>query len=1115
MDNKKNKNIKYSSKIISATLLAPALTNVVAHASVTDYSIVNERTKLESSVNIAESFVNHLDLMDNEDKKILSKDLLEPALNAALIILNNEESSLEDIVKINSILNKTLLFIENTPTVKKSELELSSRLYNIKKFISEAEESNDENKYPVAAIEILSQKVDYCEELLKDRLLISEELMNVGTMTIDESVKEFKEVALLEDVDKSELNNIILVAEVFQNDSIIIGVKKGEYHKLDYEEFAAVLTEARKIAEKDFVTDAESVAKMVQDLQDLMDEFPSRQITEDNILQDKIDEVDAFLIDIIFGEDLGNYSEEPMEMLNFYLEEAKENVNSDDVEGHRLYEMYENLLNKFEELKSTKILEVDKTELKALIEDAERLYASITKGDKPGQYYEKDYNEFRAEIDKAIVVANNKQANLALVTNTHKELQDFKNNFSSKEITTDDINKTELDGVLSEARNLHNSNIMNAGFDKGQYLISELELLYDEIQKADAVFSEQMVSQKEVDDAKDELSKSVERFKNSLITADKSILKKSLEDVSQILNDTVVGSQSGQYPAEAKERLQLVYDSAMNAYKTVHFSSNQGEIDTAVSNLELEVDIYLKSIIVDLNLLSTTISEAQSLYDSNLSNIGVDMGNCLEESLNALSNAITEANSIYEKEFVTQEEVNEAQSKLANDIINFNDNIINVDKSELKENIRIAQALVDDTTVGTNPGQYPEEQREVLYNTLDYARITYLTQHKDESLIASASQTLSIAIQGYLDSVIKEDEKEDDDNNGGSNQGGANPNVDYLSLNNSIDRAKNILDNNPNIDYFENEITEIKVALTNAENIKKVADVTQSEVDNIAKELDDKVNAFSQAETTHIQDVRKRLKDLIDESKGLIQEYYNNFSSIGSSNIISGSLSQLETAIADSESLILLNTTIITDYDSSYNSLYKLKIEFDLLINGSSTGNDGTNNDNNNNNNNNNNTDVDNGAISEEEALLVEEYKEKITDLLLQIRVALSTTEVGFKANNCSENNKRATMYMYQIVEKDLNECERIEETRALYNKANATLLDFTNKSISITESGIVNGKNLTGIVKNLTKVPAGEVISYDEEFIPNAGMPIDVKAWMTVLGSSFIGLGAFFKRKK
>lgn len=1109
MDNNKNKNMKYSSKIISATLLVPALTNVVAHASMTDYSMVDERTKLESSVNIAESFVNDLDLTDNEDRKILSKDLLEPALNAALIILNNEESSLEDIVKINSILNKTLLFMKNTPTVKKSELELSSRLYNIKKFISEAEESNDINKYPVAAMELLSQKVDYCEELLKDRVLASEELMSVSTLSIDESVKEFKKIALLDDVDKSALSDIIVTAAAFQNDSIIIGVKKGQYHKADYEEFGNLLTEARKMEEKDFVTDAESVAKMVQDLQDLMDEFPSRKITQENILQDKIDEVELFIKDIVYGKDLGNFSEEVKPDLDFSLEEAKENVNSDVVEGHRLYEMYENLIKNFEKLKSTEVLEVDKTELKSLIEDAERLYASITKGDKPGQYYETDYNELRAEIDKAIVVAENKKANLALVATTHLELQTFKNEFSSKEIKVEDINKIELDSLIDETRELYRSNIMNVGFDKGQYLLTELEALFDKIQKADNISSDQTVSQREVDAAKTELATSVEKFKNSLITADKSKLKTSLDKTLQLLNDTVVGSQSGQYPAAAKEELRLIYDSAMNTYKTVHFDSNQGDIDTAVSTLDLAIDTYLKSIIVDLESLSTTINKAQSLYESNFDNVGVDMGNCLEESLEALLNAINEANLIYEKEFATQEEINAAQGELANAILEFEDKIVTVDKSELKENISIAEKLIEDTIVGTNPGQYPEDQRESLCNTLEYARITYLNQHKDESLIASASQTLSTAIQQYIDSVIKDEEVEDD--NSGSNPDGANPSVDYSSLNNSIDRAKNILDNNPNKDYFEDKIKEINIALDNAEKIKKVASATQSEIDNIAQEIDAKLSAFSQAETNHIQDIRKNLRELIDESKKLIQEYYNKFSSIGNSDVITGSLTQLEKAISDSESLLLLDADIISDYDSSYNNLYKLKVEFDLLINGDSNNNNGTTNDDSNTNTDN----VNDGTISEAEALLVEEYKEKITDLLAQLRVALSTTEVGFNSNNCSENNKKAAMYMYLTIEKGLLDCERIDETKALYNNANATLLDFTNRSISITESGIVNGKNLTGIVKSLTKVPVGEVISHDEEFIPNAGMPIDVKAWMTVLGSAFIGLGTFFKRKK
>lgn len=1104
MDNKKSKNIKYSSKIISATLLAPALTNVVAYASVTDYSIVDERTKLESSVNIAESFVNNLDLTDNEDRKILSKDLLKPALNAALIILNNEESSLEDVVKINSVLNKTLLFIQNTPTVKKSELELSSKLDNIKKFISEAEEANDINKYPVAAMELISQKVDYCEELLKDRLLSSDNSMNVAILSLNESVKDFKSAILLEDVNKDELDSVIEEGANFLHDVLIIGIRKGQYHKADTEAFDAILKKARAVNDDLFATN-EDVSEAIQDLRDWMAKMPERQIKEDNILADKIKEVEDFLVDAIFGSDLGNYSDFTKVDFDRVLDEAKANVDREDVAGYRLYEMYENLIREFNLIKDTKVLEVDKTELNSLIEDCERLYSSIDVGEKPGQYYEADRNELRAEIDKAILVSQDKQAVLASVKSAHLALQTYRNGFSSKEITYESIKRVEIETVLAEARELYHSNVSNVGFDNGQYLASSLESLYDEIQKTDAINDNQTSSQKEIDTAKDTLSQSIDNFKNSLVTANKAELKTALNTALQTLGDTFEGTEAGQYPKEARERLQAAYELAKTKYETVHFEANQDEINTCASTLNGEIEIYLKSVIVKKDSLSTLIDEARALYDENLSNVGIDEGNYLEESISSFLKEIEKAEAVLNTENVSQENINLAEAELDKAISDFKNSAIKVDKSALRESLANAQNLIDTTKTGTNPGEYPLAQREELEKNFEYATLVYQTEHSNQDLISSAVTNLDKAILDYMDSVITEEDVDGEDSSG------ANPDLNYTSLNSSISKAEELLEN-PNVEILKQETDDLKKVLDNAKALKDSSEATQSDIDTARDNLEVAIKSFEDSQTKLITTHSLNLSNLIIDSKSLVDKYETAPPSVEDFDLVSRLLNTLKEYIVKAELVIEAETDIISEYIKAHDNLKLQKEIFYSLVYGSSEGNDGIVNDDNNQNNGNL---EEEDTISEEERLLVEEYKEKINALLVEVKVALSTTEVGFGSNNCSENNKRATMYMYRLVESSVNECERIAETKALYNKINATLLDFTNRTISITDSGVVNGKNLTGIIKNLTVVPVGEVISYEEEFIPNAGMPIDVKAWMTAFGSSFMGLGMWFRRKK
>ena len=115
-----------------------------------EVALPEARTSLQTSINIARDYISIIDNSRDVERKNLTEDLLKPSVDAATNILLNNESTIEDITVINSTLNKTLNFIQNTRWTYAEEmalLNLSAKIDEVEAFLRGVTIGNDIGNY--------------------------------------------------------------------------------------------------------------------------------------------------------------------------------------------------------------------------------------------------------------------------------------------------------------------------------------------------------------------------------------------------------------------------------------------------------------------------------------------------------------------------------------------------------------------------------------------------------------------------------------------------------------------------------------------------------------------------------------------------------------------------------------------------------------------------------------------------------------------------------------------------------------------------------------------------------------------------------------------------------
>ncbi|CAN7689521.1 cadherin-like beta sandwich domain-containing protein [Paenibacillus sp. LjRoot153] len=152
----------------------------------------------------------------------------------------------------------------------------------------------------------------------------------------------------------------------------------------------------------------------------------------------------------------------------------------------------------------------------------------------------------------------------------------------SVELKAIPINKDALKTAIDEAQSFLDMAV--GGTEVGQYPVSVIESLHTLLQDANMVYSEIGSSQSSVDNAAWQLSEQLSYMPYEQIPyAEKVALASSLLQASQLLKQTVQGTDPGNTPPSAFESLQAAYDVAKAVMMNVR--AGQELVDTEFGNL--------------------------------------------------------------------------------------------------------------------------------------------------------------------------------------------------------------------------------------------------------------------------------------------------------------------------------------------------------------------------------------------------------------------------------------------------------------------------------------------------------------------------------------------------
>ena len=166
---------------------------------------------------------------------------------------------------------------------------------------------------------------------------------------------------------------------------------------------------------------------------------------------------------------------------------------------------------------------------------------------------------------------------------------------------------------------------------------------------------------------------------------------------------------------------------------------------------------------VDKTVLNYTISEANAAISKAEGNIGANPGQYPASAVIALQDAIDAASDVYEtaqRQVVIDNEV----TILSNAIEVFLESINpeKPDMSELTVLIKHATQLLETTSVGDKPGQYPRLQNWELSNAVQDGNALYDKKRLDQATVDAQVEVLREKIEAYLNAEIKEKTAVDD-----------------------------------------------------------------------------------------------------------------------------------------------------------------------------------------------------------------------------------------------------------------------------------------------------------------------------------------------------------------
>ncbi len=219
--------------------------------------------------------------------------------------------------------------------------------------------------------------------------------------------------------------------------------------------------------------------------------------------------------------------------------------------------------------------------------------------------------------------------------------------------------------------------------------------------------------------------------------------------VQFVVDNVVVSSQNVEYGKSAIAPANPI----KNGFNFVKWNTNYSYV---TSELTIVAEFTEKPFVtIDKSILNSTINEANNTIEKAEGNTGNNPGQYPSKAVLDFQSAIDKAQSVYDNA-TTQTDVDNEVLILEEAIKEFIESINpeNVDFKELNSLIKHANSLLDTTSVGTKPGQYPLMENWDLTNAVLDAKELIAKTNVKQYEVNEEVKALRTAIESYLNSVI-------------------------------------------------------------------------------------------------------------------------------------------------------------------------------------------------------------------------------------------------------------------------------------------------------------------------------------------------------------------------
>lgn len=363
-------------------------------------------------------------------------------------------------------------------------------------------------------------------------------------------------------------------------------------------------------------------------------------------------------------------------------------------------------------------------------------------GTQKGQYYPTVIDAFVsgpiADAQKALKITKQDEVDAA----TAKLLVDidaFKAAAHADAVPVDRV----LQEVIASAEAFCNSVV--PGINKGDYSAASKDAFATAIATAKAA----AVTQETLD----ALLAARATFESSILTVDRSALASAIAAAKKAI-DKEVGDFNGQVPQQAIDEYQLAITAAEAVYPNLALT--QKEIDVAINTLkEASIKFSAAVIVINFNALKTAISAAEKTMKDAESEKGEGPGYFPVSAFEVLQTAINAAKAVNGSSSVNQATVDQATQAMADAETAFKATRTPNDYSELNAKLTEADELIQNTPVGSNPGEISEYYVTKLLNTITYAEPMLQSTKQDDILMAARSLNKDIAL--FRKAIVKAD----------------------------------------------------------------------------------------------------------------------------------------------------------------------------------------------------------------------------------------------------------------------------------------------------------------------------------------------------------------------